>query len=315
MHPFIPYVPKTAEGVTETDWQLALSTWNSSLSNLLRATDESFLKQITTDTSLHHFFETFLRYHASGTADVATGSTAEIQLVKSVLVTFLRLSELSSTDAPITSPPNLINLATVYGKSNVQTTRTVFGNLNVRLPQLVAQFVPLVPATLDCLHRIQQLYVKDSTIKSANGATPDTKAHDVVQNIDILLGVAFTLDSLFAVSFPIAHIFYDHTDFLPTIIDLYDTTLPGIYDVLGAEKGGGSLTHRSKIGGVKVALVSMMNHLLDARGGALGRERGFTRNRRRAVQRYDDVVVRSVQLRGGESLRHGAAGDGSGGRV
>lgn len=264
---FIPYVPRVSQGVTEADWHLALSSWNANFLILLQTTDDQFITEVAANDSLHRFLETFLHYHT----DVSTGSaTAEIQLAKRVLMTFLRLSELPFIDTPIVSPPNLLNLATMYGRSNVQITRTIFDKLSARQPELVAQFAPFVPVILDFLHRIQQLYVKDTTIKNdkVNGTAQDAQAHKTIWNIDILLSVASTLDPLFAVSYPIAQVFHDHAEFLNTVVDIYDTTLPGIREFVGIKKGGtsdgGGPTLKTKIGGVKVAFVSMINHLLDA---------------------------------------------------
>ncbi|KAG0181394.1 hypothetical protein DFQ29_008451 [Apophysomyces sp. BC1021] len=141
---FIPYLPSSTEGVTEEQWLIAREAWTTHLGNLLNKSDEEFVDEAVSNSSLHQFIETI---HGAQ----LDGGTVEAEVSKRIFLVYIRAADLSATDSPLFSIAQLIQFSVLYGNANATTVRRVFSQILRERPALLDAVQESVLTVMECV--------------------------------------------------------------------------------------------------------------------------------------------------------------------
>ncbi|CAG8498284.1 14842_t:CDS:2 [Dentiscutata erythropus] len=283
-----PYIDKNdSQNVTDLQWTTALNIWISSLSLILKSKNEEFSNYLFYNESLRKFLETFLGIRAKIRKfdDIQIRQPIEIDLDKKVLAILLRLSEPSISSIKVKneitlgealyqdkmiSVPFLLDVVAMYGRSNINQIEKFFDNIIKSVTIIIQDFETHSSTIVNYIKVIDEKFqeIVDNEKTSKSVIYDKKKIENALNYLEYMLDISVTLDCLFIVSKPVANIFNDrqdfedNIDFLMTIKNFYDNTIPIISKLFESDDESLNISRDLII--LKHALVSLAYHTLNA---------------------------------------------------
>ncbi|CAG8438529.1 13273_t:CDS:1 [Dentiscutata heterogama] len=283
-----PYIDKNdSQNVTDSQWTTALNIWISSLSLILKSKNEDFANYLFYNESLRKFLESFLGIRAKIRKfdDIQIRQPIEVDLDKKVLAILLRLSEPSISSIKVKneitlgealyqdkliSVPFLLDVVAMYGRSNIKQIEKFIDNIIKSVTIIIQDFETHSSTIVNYIKVIDEKFqeIADNEKTSKNVIYDKKKLANALNYLEYVLDISVTLDCLFIVSKPVANIFNDrqdfedNIDFLMTIKNFYDNTIPIISKIFESDDESLNISRDLII--LKHALVSLAYHTLNA---------------------------------------------------
>ncbi|KAG0241390.1 hypothetical protein BGW41_005961 [Actinomortierella wolfii] len=308
----LPFVtPVTDQTLTELDFSLAVDDWNDSLSRILRYNVAAFWKELAINDTLPSFLNSFLGEYAQFKGDRNDNWVLEAsEVVRRVLFVYKRMAEtidseivqetianLSESDRsdPSSSPtpasmllergivsiPVLLDLASIYGRSDPDVIASIIGSLLEKIPWLIDDFGASAKTVVQIIRRVQKKFEKGvhggkgkgkGKGKSISSDLDDSanyhnlspeEVQEALQVSHMLHNIVLALDSITAAS-PRLGVELEKQDlFLQSLSGCYNYTLPVLWKMLVENPAGLEPRTMALLQNLRVRTLSIVSNILD----------------------------------------------------
>ncbi|KAG0262501.1 hypothetical protein DFQ27_002297 [Actinomortierella ambigua] len=303
----LPFVtPATDQTLTELDFSIAVDDWNDSLSRILRYNVAAFWKELAINDTLPTFLNTFLGEYAQFKGDRHDNWVLEAsEVVRRVLFIYKRVAETISSEAVqeamlnlpaassasdpasilldrgIVSTPVLLDLASIYGRSDPDMVAFVVNAFLEQIPWLVDDFGASAKTVMQIIRRVQRKFEKGVRSgqgkgkgkgKSVSSGQDDSAlyhnlSHEEVQEAlqvsHMLHNIVLALDSITGASPRLGVELEKQDSFLQCLSGCYNYTLPVLWKVLTENPAGHEPRTVALLQNLRVRTLSIVSNILD----------------------------------------------------
>ncbi|KAI3958937.1 hypothetical protein MKX01_023613 [Papaver californicum] len=251
--------------------QRVVDLLNRELSRLLKSNPRDFWKEVASDTSLHEFLDSFLKFrnrwydfqHHGAKGIMAGVIVGEFELSRRVFMVLYRISSnrdpgaLSSDslstkehgallqERNLLNVPKLIDICAIYGHENEELTNLLVTNAMKARPSLHENLTPVVSRFLDITYKLHQrcnssLEARFSSGQSGGAEDIDCRLiSDFSEVMDFINDAVVSLDAFVNAYKPAALYFSclvevsdGNGELLSTLARLHDSLLPSLQEGL-----------------------------------------------------------------------------------
>ncbi|KAF9976677.1 hypothetical protein BGZ73_008074 [Actinomortierella ambigua] len=315
IHPpleLLPFVtPASDQTLTELDFSIAVDDWNDTLSRILRYNIAAFWKELAINDTLPVFLNSFLGEYAQFKGDRDDNWVLEAsEVVRRVLFVYKRMAETISSetvqeamlnlpasslasdpststtpalillDRGIVSTPVLLDLASIYGRSDPDMVATIVNTFLEQIPWLVDDFGASAKTVVQIIRRVQKRFEKGvrgnqgkgkGKGKSVSGqddsALYHSLSHEEVQEAlqvsHMLHNIVLALDSIASASPRLGVELNKQDSFLQCLSGCYNYTLPVLWKMLTENASGHEPRTVALLQNLRVRALSIVNNILD----------------------------------------------------
>ncbi|KAI9249567.1 hypothetical protein EDC94DRAFT_663903 [Helicostylum pulchrum] len=235
---FIPFLPSGIEGISETQWQLALHSWIFNLTELLNMPQDTFQSEVVSNTTLPSFIDQILNEQMNNESQ-----PVDTNLIKYIFLLYSRLSsEPFSTE--LLDIERLCSFVIVYGETNIEQVRRIMNNTVNNSETLERNLVSTIESLVDSVQSMPNL------LSNAKPLTTDVldRAYVLVRVLDALLSSTIHLN--------IVKSSFDTLD--EVLINCYRDLIPSLKNAVENDSSLESHAHL-----IKLSLVSTFNSFAD----------------------------------------------------
>lgn len=272
---FVNYLPQdeaVASGLSADEGALdplesqrVVDLLNRELSRLLKLRPRDFWREVASDTSLHAFLESFLKYRSRwydfpyhGAKGVVAGViVGEFDLCRRVFMLLYRLSSnrdpgarntdsLSSKDheallqeKKLLDLPKLLDICAIYAQENEDLTRLLVMNSVKAQPQMHDEFIAVATHFLNIVHTMHERCSSSLEVLFSSGDLQkqglSSLRMDYLEVIDFINDAVVTVDAFVGAYNPAGIFFscpvdvsYGNMELLTTLARLHDLLLPSL---------------------------------------------------------------------------------------
>lgn len=276
---FVNYLPQdeavaAGRGVEEgaldpLESQRVVDLLNRELAWLLRLKPRDFWKEVASDSSLHAFIESFLKYrgrwydfpYRGAKGMVAGAIIGEVELCRRVFMLLYRISSyrdpgarsvdsLSKKDheallqeKKLLDLPKLLDICAIYGHENEDLTRLLVTNSIKAQPRLHDEFLAFLSHVLSIVNTMAQRCSSSLEVLASSSELQDQSINrhhsDYLEVMDFVNDAVVTVDAFIGGYEPAAIFFacpvemsYGTEELLLTLARLHDSLLPSLWNGL-----------------------------------------------------------------------------------
>ncbi|KAF8025053.1 hypothetical protein BT93_F2032 [Corymbia citriodora subsp. variegata] len=252
-------------GLDPVESQRVVDLLNRELSRLLKLKPREFWREVASDTSLHEFLDSFLKYrsrwydfpHRGAKGIVAGVIVGELELSHRVFMVLYRISsnrapgaraadalspndhEVLLQEKKLLDLPKLLDICAIYGHENEDLTRLLVCNALKVQPWIHDNLISMVSHILSI---VQTMYDRCSTsleLLFSSGSHEDHVVNqhcsDFLEVMDFINDAVSSMDA-FVTAYKFAGVLfscpvetsYGNEELLPTLVKLHDSFLPSL---------------------------------------------------------------------------------------
>ncbi|KAL5777609.1 hypothetical protein ACOSP7_010535 [Xanthoceras sorbifolium] len=253
-------------GLDPVESQRVVDLLNRELSRLLKLNPRDFWREVASDSSLHEFLESFLKFRSRwydfpyrGAKGIVAGViVGEVELSRRVFMLLYRISSnkdpgaraadsLSSKDHAVILQekklldlPKLLDICAIYGHENEDLTRLLVGNALKAQPGIHDNLIGVLTHFLDIVHTMHQRCSSSLEALISSGNHKDRGSsqllNELLEVMDFINDAIVSMDAFVSAYKPAAVFFsspvemsYGNVELLSTLAQLHDSLLPSFH--------------------------------------------------------------------------------------